>query len=625
MSTADGGNFTDSSATVEHQAQFSSVMSELISARSSKRPALARSNTTAGCSAFNHDSRRATGEEKVRSRRSSKAGSRPISLAKELDLEIHPKSSTIDRKKSSDSPKPGGPKLSVCPSKDPLNVNSPPKPSPDMSKLPSMTSTEMSSSEDDGVFDEENQKLMKKGKDKDEDLEDIKIFERLGWFESRPVSYWWEILLVFINASTVLTIWLGLILNLFKEIVSINSKYFNPSVLLFSSLGLLHLLLLPIITDTLNVSSFLPYIKHSKTSITTRKLVRNWNSKWRIYFLNLVLPWNALFVQSNVNSQSNLLMKQIQSISKELAKEIKLKLINLRRIANEIVLIESATRNPFQLLIGYAIFLQLSSNPLSNASLTVDGKSAIIDKGLFFLSCYGLFGTSMLIFVCLCQYFVVWFESSFKKKLDFSIRWMMIFSCSCQIFLSLWFVRSCSMDIFKSTNASFYEYLFLTLKIFGLIFANFIPVFLFKQNRQDIRTFLRQIFVELLFYVPNFQKKIFLESGSETLRALFSHFLRCGYTFSIFFLLSSDKMKESWARIFENNFLLAESIGEVLLFCGPILWIVLIYYFLTDLECCKKISFVLFLSTLFSLLLCFIFLVVPSKNYAWETLFDFNF
>ena len=254
-------------------------MSELISARSSKRSALARSNTTAGCSAVRPDpgpkpkitprsnsvkkrdspemsdnqlnsvvssmsdvmdvmmgrspvispntrrkldinlprhlryssssesdesSSTTTAEErpvkkKVRSRRSSKAGSRPISLAKELDLEIHPKSSTIDRKKSSESPKPGGPKLSVCPSKDSLNVNSPPKPSPDMSKLPSMTSTEMSSSEDDGVFDQENQKLMKKGKEISGDLEDIRIFERLGWFESRPVSYWWEILLVFMK------------------------------------------------------------------------------------------------------------------------------------------------------------------------------------------------------------------------------------------------------------------------------------------------------------------------------------------------------------------------------------------------------------------------------------------
>ena len=88
--------------------------------------------------------------------------------------------------------------------------------------------------------------------------------------------------------------------------------------------------------------------RHSKTSITTRKLVRNWNSKWRIYFLNLVLPWNALFVQSNFNSQANLLCGQIQKCSGELKREIKLKLIDLKKIANEIVIVESSARNPFQ-------------------------------------------------------------------------------------------------------------------------------------------------------------------------------------------------------------------------------------------------------------------------------------
>lgn len=76
----------------------------------------------------------------------------------------------------------------------------------------------------------------------------------------------------------------------------------------------------------------------------------------------------------------------------------------------------------FKLLIGYSIFLQLSSNPLSNAALTIDGKSAILDKGLLYISCYGLIGTSLLTFVCLCQYFVIWFESTFRKNMPFSVR-----------------------------------------------------------------------------------------------------------------------------------------------------------------------------------------------------------
>ncbi|CBY14715.1 unnamed protein product [Oikopleura dioica] len=241
MSTADGGNFTDSSATVEHQAQFSTVMSELITGGTRRRvPGIQRANTTAGCSATRPDpgpkpkitprshsvkrqdspesdnqlnsvvssmsdvmdmmmgrspvvspnSRRkldinlprhlryssssdsssstTTAEEqmrpvkkKIRSRKSSKAGSRPISLAKELDLEApmfaRSSRSTIDRRKSSESPKPGGPKLSVCPSRDSLNDQKTAriKPSPDMSKLPSMTSTDISSSSDDGDNNDE--------------------------------------------------------------------------------------------------------------------------------------------------------------------------------------------------------------------------------------------------------------------------------------------------------------------------------------------------------------------------------------------------------------------------------------------------------------------------------------
>ena len=88
----------------------------------------------------------------------------------------------------------------------------------------------------------------------------------------------------------------------------------------------------------------------------------------------------------------------------------------------------------FQLLIGYSIFLQLSSNPLSNAALTIDGKSAILDKGLLYISCYGLIGTSLLTFVCLCQYFVIWFESNFRKKMPFSIRFIFFTSSNSYFF-----------------------------------------------------------------------------------------------------------------------------------------------------------------------------------------------
>jgi len=146
-------------------------------------------------------------KKKIRSRKSSKAGSRPISLAKELDLEApmfaRSSRSTIDRRKSSESPKPGGPKLSVCPSRDSLNDQKTAriKPSPDMSKLPSMTSTDISSSSDDGdnndeVFEDEKKGLIT---EESHDNDEIEIFENLGWFRARPISYWWEIILVFIK------------------------------------------------------------------------------------------------------------------------------------------------------------------------------------------------------------------------------------------------------------------------------------------------------------------------------------------------------------------------------------------------------------------------------------------
>merc|ERR1712037_196332 len=149
------------------------------------------------------------------------------------------------------------------------------------------------------------------------------------------------------------------------------------------------------------------------------------------------------------------------------------------------------------------------------------------------------------------------------------------------------------------------------------------PVFISKSARENSRTFSRQIFAELLYYIPVFQSSTFLETGAVTLRALLSHILRCAYAFSIYFLLPGFETR-NFSGLFDETGSLVESIGEIAVFCGPILWIILMYYFLTDLECCKKISFVLFLTLLLCLLLCFIFLVVPRKNYVWETLFDFN-
>ena len=84
----------------------------------------------------------------------------------------------------------------------------------------------------------------------------------------------------------------------------------------------------------------------------TRRLVHNWESKWRIYLLNLVLPWNMLFFQKNFNYQRRILERQIDTngpgVSLLVQRECKIKLFNLKNMQNIIFLRESAFRDPFQ-------------------------------------------------------------------------------------------------------------------------------------------------------------------------------------------------------------------------------------------------------------------------------------
>ena len=91
---------------------------------------------------------------------------------------------------------------------------------------------------------------------------------------------------------------------------------------------------------------------HSKGSIMTGRLVRNWESKWRIYLLNIVLPWNMLFFQKNFNSQRRTLERQVDKcgpgVSPLVDKECKVKLFHLKKMQNISFLRESAFRDSFQ-------------------------------------------------------------------------------------------------------------------------------------------------------------------------------------------------------------------------------------------------------------------------------------
>jgi len=76
--------------------------------------------------------------------------------------------------------------------------------------------------------------------------------------------------------------------------------------------------------------------------------------------------------------------------------------------------------------------------------------------------------------------------------------------------------------------------------------------------------------VKLSYFLNTFKRIL------EMLRALLSHILRCAYAFSIYFLLpSSGFLTRSLSGLFESPAFLLESIGEIALFCGPILWIIL--------------------------------------------------
>ena len=72
-------------------------------------------------------------------------------------------------------------------------------------------------------------------------------------------------------------------------------------------------------------------------------------------------------------------------------------------------------------------------------------------------------------------------------RYNFCFRWMLIFSSSSQLFLSLWFVRACSMDFFALSNPTNFENISLVLKVFGIMLVNFIPVFILNSARQTLR------------------------------------------------------------------------------------------------------------------------------------------
>lgn len=129
----------------------------------------------------------------------------------------------------------------------------------------------------------------------------IELYERLGWFDNRPVAFWWENLLILTYGINALLNWLNISMCLLKGLLGLVASYFTfVTQITLSVLGLIHLILLPDLTESTNVTDYLQFLRHSKTSIMTRRLVHNWESKWRIYLLNLVLPWNMLFFQKKL-------------------------------------------------------------------------------------------------------------------------------------------------------------------------------------------------------------------------------------------------------------------------------------------------------------------------------------
>ena len=126
--------------------------------------------------------------------------------------------------------------------------------------------------------------------------------------------------------------------------------------LIFSALGLLHLMSLPLLDNFEFIKKSKLLLRHSKTSALLRKVLANWERRKNYFCFNIVAPWNTVLFCRNYNNQRRNLERNIYQTSSFVTKLTKQKIKNLKTIQDRLLFSSSSYRDPFQVSLVERLF-----------------------------------------------------------------------------------------------------------------------------------------------------------------------------------------------------------------------------------------------------------------------------
>ena len=141
----------------------------------------------------------------------------------------------------------------------------------------------------------------------DAEEEILEPFDKLGWFDGRPAYYYAESTFIIMHAVSAVANWLAISMCLVKSVLGIIGipKAFLVQ-LIFSTVGLFHLMSLPLLDNFEFIKKSKLLLRHSKTSALLRKVLANWERRKNYFCFNIVAPWNTVLFCRNYNNQESL-------------------------------------------------------------------------------------------------------------------------------------------------------------------------------------------------------------------------------------------------------------------------------------------------------------------------------
>lgn len=183
----------------------------------------------------------------------------------------------------------------------------------------------------------------------DADEEILEPYDKLGWFDGRPAYYYAESTFIIMHGISAVLNWFAISMCLVKSILGIIGipRAFLIQ-LIFSTLGLLHLMTLPLLDNFEFIRKSKLLLRHSKTSALLRRVLANWERRQNYFCFNIVAPWNTILFCRNYNNQRRNLERNIHQTSSFVTKLTKQKIKNLKTIQDRLLFSSSSYRDPFQ-------------------------------------------------------------------------------------------------------------------------------------------------------------------------------------------------------------------------------------------------------------------------------------